>query len=542
MSDRKLDAYSYHTFALPFFWEGMSYEQLVKLFETHKVWYNTDTDNDNSYPASKSSGEATLEWFCPKVYGTEKEREMLFYKIHQYFYPQVRDVIFGNGKSVVSNYTFSPLSIRNNKESYYKIVKESYNYLLRIDAIRLKIYNTGVAILIFECENPGVNEAGAPQTSMDDIKRINEWGRRIVFPFIPDSEDGFSLCADRLEVCIPDVSNDGFRIAFKEISSKMHGEDGKTKVQANLNHVASFVKEILGCGMDQSFSSGDARGKNIAIVPALDDRMFVGCIVRDTATTHKWFPKNNPLLYKTDKSISEDIYEYMFVDIPKDCSCQSDDMRQELLEKHLYRRWINYGTMYAVEAQSLVALHDNEPYLDHLTETFLYIYMQIAYLCLMQKASLIRFQKEATDLSEEIRKKSRKHREAAKLMSLQESLARFESQLCFVEISSEEQGIEMYDMFLDHFGIKRQLENVKSQVDYLHNATDTYLDLTFNKIGYIFAILGALYGLEEIFLPYFFEQKPGAWNLHVLILASSVIVGAIVWLVVAFIYRKYRRK
>ena len=84
-------------------------------------------------------------------------------------------------------------------------------------------------------------------------------------------------------------------------------------------------------------------------------------------------------------------------------------------------------------------------------------------------------------------------------MNVQERFSTFESQLCFDEISSQEQAIELYDMFRSSFKIEGELENVKSQLEGLNHTADTYLELGFNKIGYIFALLGAIYAIGEIF-------------------------------------------
>lgn len=72
--------------------------------------------------------------------------KLLFYKEYQYFHPHVRRALYGFGSGIVHNFEFMPDAINN--KAHYIIEKNAETSVLRFNAVKLKIYNTGIAILI----------------------------------------------------------------------------------------------------------------------------------------------------------------------------------------------------------------------------------------------------------------------------------------------------------------------------------------------------------------------------------------------------------
>ena len=70
--------------------------------------------------------------------------------------------------------------------------KKTYN--LTIDAIELHVYKYGMGILFLRTLNMDKD------TTLADIKRINDKGRSISLPFLPDDGDGYILCAESLKI------------------------------------------------------------------------------------------------------------------------------------------------------------------------------------------------------------------------------------------------------------------------------------------------------------------------------------------------------
>jgi len=407
---------------------------------------------------------------------------------------------------------------------------------LLINSIYLKIYNTGIALWVMECENHGVDKDGKPQDTIADVKNINDYGRRITLPFIPAYSD-FSACADLLEVYVPELAK-SFRTDFRAFIEEIN-KSGNKKDSLNLNHLSSYIKGILSHNCEYQFSSKITDDKEtVYIHPAMDDRMFVASIVIDKNQTEKILGdpnKSDKYPYLENIEEQKSLYEFVFLDPDEGCSCQNKEMRKELLDKHLYKRWFDYGSVYGICAQSMVLLFNGGAM--HLVNTFLTIYVRMACLCLAQRASLMHFQKETADISRLIHEKENKIRIATitKLMDLQERFSAFESQICFDEITPQEQGIEMYSMFKDSFLIDKELENVKSQITGLHDSADTYLDYNFNRVALIFTIIGGALGLIELIGIKIFES-----------IYDAMVLGAVASLLTVFIillsFRRKRRK
>ena len=539
------EIYSYHTFILPVILSGTgkaihSFDQITKCFDQNLYWKITDPKDKNGF--------------------SEDEDFRSYYNEYQYFYPQVRNALYGNDGSVVKTYSFAKDKVH--EKAHYYITKKDRTYDLLINAIRLKVYNTGVALFIMECENHGKDKFGNSQNTFADVKNINDYGRRISLPYISYSSE-YSSCADRLEVSIPDLSG-SFVADFKGFIEKVCKSEHPEEF-INLNHLCDFVKNIINYGGSYIFTSNHERvnQKNVfQIRLALDDRMFVACLVEDKKKTNKMLfgeesktkfdsekdkdGKDTQLFYErqyayeTDEKLSRSLYEFIFVDPDDNCTCQSGSMRKDLLEKHVYKRWLDFGSIYAFAAQSIVLLFNGNA--QHLIGSFLTIYERIACLCLVQRASIMEFQKELALLSVQIHDKGNKMRVSTvtRLMDLQERFAAFESQICFTEISSQEQAIDIYEAMTEFFFIDDEMENIKSQLDVLNEAADTYLDFGFNKVGYIFTFVGALYGVlslgavESLFPD---GMKLGiAWGF----IGGSLAATILVWVIIALIYRRRR--
>lgn len=531
MIDKKV--FSYHTFILPFIWKNsanknMDYDSFGKIFDNNPFWLKAGPKDEASFDSENDVG--------------------LFYNEYQYFYPQVRSAIYGYNGNVVKNYVFAPEAVH--EKAHYYITKSGRTYDLLLNQIRFKIYSTGVALFIIECENYGKDKDGNNQTSFADIKNINDFGRRINLPFIPEKPDDYSACADCLELFIPELRS-SFSTDFYDFICRVSKEsENRKKEILSLNYLCRYIKKILSYGSEYDFTSDKENKEKIFIRPALDDRMFVACIYVNKDETKKLLEINEgEYSYLSDAEKSKSLYEFVFLDSSENCTCQSQNMRRDLLENHIYDRWNDWGTVYGIAAQSLVMISDNPP--SHIINAFLTEYVQIVCLCIAQKASLIVFQKETSDLSTQIHGNGKKIKikTTTSLMDLQERFSAFKSQLCFDEVTVQEQGIEIYDLIKKFFLIDRELENVKDQIDGLHDATDTYLDFNFNKIGYIFTIIGTIYGIMQV-LPdamYYFTgthwglSGETEWLSHSFWFVGSILLGVVSYAVIAFVYRRKRR-
>ena len=515
------DCYSYHTFILPFVWEGTgerrrSMEEFVGCFRDNPHWVCTDMPDEYYIRQSPSL--------------TDRDDALLLYKEYQYFHPFVRKAVYGFGENIVTNYSFMPEKMRNN--GHYYITKGKRTFDLTLNAVNLKIFNTGIALFIMECENRRFDTDGNRQDDFGSVKNINDYGMRISLPFIAE---GYSICADKLCVELPGE----FR--FEEdfsgyISKAVRSDDLYDSI--SLTHMCDFIKDILGYGSMSRFTSKRYMEKHaFYIYPALDDRMFVCCIVNDSGVTQKMLAiRDGKYAYKKDKALAESLYEFMFIDPPTQCSCKDKGMRNELIDNHLYKRWLGEKSIYTIAAQGLMLLSDNPPY--YLVESFLTEYIQMCCLSLVQRATLIHFQREASNMSANIEKSGKAINRVTimKLMNLQERFVAYKSQIAFTEVSPQEQAIEMYDMMQDVMFIERETESLASHLESLNDAADTNLDFGFNRIALVFTWVSAFLAVMQDAM-YLFEGN-GSGKAAPIIFGLVMTASLVAITVIIFRYRR----
>ncbi|MGL4607361.1 MAG: hypothetical protein ACRCU3_07850 [Eubacteriaceae bacterium] len=558
-----LKPYSYHTFIFPFNWDN---DGTIKNNEFEKIF------------ESKMSPWKKLEWKIP-CEGEEKnfwnnleietfEDARINYANYQYFHEPVRDAIYGTfheqnkDEAVVVNYTYDPEVIRN--RSYYYIEKDNNIFRLKLNGIKLKLFNTGVAVICFEAEN-------FDYRSIEAVKLINDFGRRILAPIIPDSS-GLSLCADVLGVEImgkPPMKTD-FRKFFR---AKANSKEG-VKEHVLLNYIASFIKDLLVEGTEYTITSrkecDGKNDKNYYICPIIDDRMFVCCLVRDDAFMKKLKEepeksKNYEIIKNTSESeiglltkslehlikgiseelkvfreerkdsryaylripeVADELYSFAFVDA-KDSTCQNDEMTQKLFEKHIYSRWIKYGTIHAVTHHSFMCVTGEAEFLfPAVINPYLTMYVQMSILTLIQRASIIVFDRKSTKITRGIEaKKSFDSKKVTEFKNLQERYVAFQNQLLFFEVTAQEQGIELYEMLTESLYIKKEKEHLDHELKNLYEVSNVNQDINFNKWARIFAIAALILAIFPLF------QNPSC-KLGIISLVVTMVV-------IIFIYYKF---
>lgn len=542
--------YSYHTFILPFIWKSNKKPQttldaFAKVFETNPSW-----EDCNIYDGLEQ------DRLIPQKIDDIKDAYS-FYKEYQYFFPHVRNALYGFDGAVVRNFSFLPSIIKNN--AHYIIVKDEKRYTLTINAIDLKIYNTGIALFVLECENHC--EEGDAQHSLAAVKAINDMGRRICLPFLPEEPSYFSICADQQI-----VEMDG-----KEFKTDYLGHAKRLKTmqdvlqKESVTYISQFIKEILGYQHPQyRFTSDEEtaqKEKNaLFIYPALDDRMFVLCSVKDGKKAAELLKKrDDKYAYMWQENAQKDLYEYIFVDQETDCTCQSKEMRTTLLSEHIYQRWLEYDSIYAISAQSFVWITKDSSFYPYLLESFLTQYNRMAILGLAQRASLALFEREMSDVSIHSAKRHGgiKRSSVTKIMSLRQRFITYQSQLGYEDVSTQEQAIELWERIKDSFRIDENVQSLGERLEALHEAADTDLSYGINILGLLITLLTIVDIINNLlsaesasnnFWNFFRRILPSGWIMEktvlgisnhgayaLLLLLICSIAGFVIW-------RKYRRR
>jgi Mg2+ and Co2+ transporter CorA len=532
--------YSYHTFIFPFIWNAdenpkKNYDKFVNCFEKNKKYWADENWKDSvTFPDDM------------------KEYKNVFYKEYQYFHPYVRKSIYGYDGNIVRNFRFKPA---NEKKTEYIIKKGTEEYTLDIASIQLKIYNTGVALFIMQCKNTkkcadkcvNHNECNDREKCINDnctlkaVKSINDYGRRIFAPFILKDH---SSTADSLEIKIDgnectktdftkfyeNAEKDGNQIPMPGVAEKKDSEDTSCNL---IRGILGYKNEDVKFVTTQGKKLGDGE---IYIYPATDDRMFVLCAVNDSEQAdemRKMITVEEPLGDEACKrkceNLQKSLYELAYVDTDGSCTCQDAGMREKYVDKCLYRRWIGYDSIYTVTYQAVVmlssayvrdarkaakdekqdsnhnALDENgfKIYTDemnYLYENFLTEYFQMLCLCLAQRASIIKFNQMVENYSSRVACEGNTATLKSELTDIQNRFLAFQGQLCFDEISSEEQAIELYGMMKERLFIDEELSVTKERVSALYEAANTSSGNELNESGNKLNIIATVFAFVSIVL------------------------------------------
>lgn len=509
-------AYSYHNFIFPFIWQlnKEKFDDIRNFFKNNGVWVDDDLI-ENEWSQIKTSNHSI------RADGLNVNK--LKYATYQYFKPAVRDAIFGghntdNQKEIVQSFSFNPIKEKNAR---YIIKKNDNEYNLKLADIKLRLYNTGVGLLVFVCENFQCKH-------LDDIKCINEYGRHITLPFIPDDANN-SIFVDSIRVKLDqkeDETEENFR-ANIEAFNKSEGEEGKNN--PNPNHIADFIKKILNYAAEAdkktwTFTT-NKENKNQKgywyIEPALDDRMFVMCVVNEdyqiffnTGGRCSPFEYINALglgrVCSEEKcpdyeNFEKSLYEFIFCDYPGGCSCSFRPMRQQLIKDHVYYRWISqeYGTFYSVAAQAFTCVTNWDVGINY----FRTEYYEMICLVLAQRASIRAMQNEASKLSVQMDKDDQRK----EIANLQEKLIMFQNQINHYEVSSQEQAIELYEMMREIFLVNKYTGLLQEQLDGMYNVANIRQSDKFSRLGWAIAIVAIVVALPSFIND--FAAFPEEWKM-----------------------------
>lgn len=440
--------YSYHTFYFPFVWnmESIEYEDYVKSFSS-TLWKCTNDDYDTIISADSDS---------------DIDLEKKYRKYH-YFSRSAREIVGGMGGGFVTNLTYDSKNVHN--KAKYIIKTKDKEYELLLNAIRLKIYNTGIAIFIFECKN-------SLYTTIDDVKCINEYGRRVFAPFLGASS---VMCADKMGIKYQD------RESFADLENKFCL---KTEGAVDINYIPEFITELLPLSVRKN------------IVPAIDDRMFIACLVNDEKYAERVTD------YPQREDVSEDLYEFIFVNKPAFCGCINESERLNQLDGAIYKRWLGKKgegvTLWGVTHNSFMGVTSVDA--DYLVELpFLCLYTEILALVICQRASILRFDYLASELSRGFEKKGRnlRTRKIKDLVFLQEKYIAFLNQFMNCEITSQEQGIEIYNMIQEKTDIDRAISHLSEEIRIMYEEAGVIQNFNIGKYGAIVAVAALLLQIAE---------------------------------------------
>lgn len=502
---------SYHNFMFPF-----RFDKITKVI-TDKHQFYKDESFDNRVKIDeelKSSLKANkLEYQKFEVKNGRDYNELV------YFHDFVKDTLF-NTQDFDKNATSYYFEKELNQDAKYEIkIKDKNLYILNLEGVNLRLFDTGVGILSFEVENYKYKE-------FEDILKINEYGRRIYPQFLE-----YDYCVNRT------------KNAFLADYIKVNGIKEDFSQEYKKIEIAKFILDILG---ENSFTTNKSKVGSNFIQPIIDDRMFV----------LSWYGNDtcSSMLRKREWIDSDNWYRYVFVD-GNNKTVQDNKMQEELIQQATYSRWNDYGTLFGITRYSFNCLTDEDFGKNFILNHIKTIYFQMVILLLAQRASLLRFSDEITAISD-----IDKDKPSAKQISiLYKNYLRFVNKLYFKEVTAQDQGIELYDKAIEILNIKRDIEDLRTEIGSLNsyafleqereekeemnkitklgaiflpptllagvyganifNFSQTFNDIT---IGIVAMVLVAVVG----FL--FVEAKKGYWKFTSIIIMIAIMIASVI--------------
>ena len=197
----------------------------------------------------------------------------------------------------------------------------------------------------------------------------------------------------------------------------------------------------------------------------------------------------------------------------------------------------------AYDIYKLVADQFYHDGLSGVSDSFLTQYVQLCCLGLVQRASIINFQRRTSAISARVEERGRQIRlsTVSEIMKLQERFVAFQNQLSFTEVTPQDQGIEIYDKLMEFCFIEKEISSLKDQLQCLCDAANTSLDYNFNKYALVFAVPTLFSEVLVAFLDVMHTCEAGCQICDILQwikIGMFVLAGLIVgWLLI-----KYRRR
>lgn len=476
-----LDAKSIHIFAWPFKFEGEkgNKRDFFKQVED-KGWQKKE-----------------MEFF--KQSDEEKRKEL--FMLQQYLSIPAQNIFMPKEKKDDNICIIYQYPMKADTQYYYYIReqnKEGKNYKLRIESIELHVYRYGVGILFIRTLNEEWEK-------IEDIKIINDHGRRIALPFIPDSSEGFILCAEEIGIIWENgkekkngKNTTNFR---KYVKEAFKDTEINEKDKAVLAKKAAFLEDILNGRIEGRLSEKEANGwkikpKDLAIEAMEDDRMFLISLIRDNALSEVIKEK------ESSKDMENAIYSILFADNGAS-TCQDSEMRKELLKEAVYPRWIDYGTVTGFTEYSMVCITSESPERNNDTiKPFVVEYTVLALLVLAQQAEISLFSEKAMKIIQKEEKTSGwvKHlkeivigifgkNHSEKLIDLQEQYTALKKQLFISKFSTQQQGIELYQQAQKQLLVEKERMLMDEQMQELYEISNVRKGNQIENWGLFLALL-----------------------------------------------------
>lgn len=438
--------YSYHIFYFPFKWAKKDVHEgtMTQLTDFSQIRFLNNGKWVRPAVAESQENDGNK---------TDKNNVSLdaqvLYNEKNYYFRFVHDVLYDSGDGNDNLVMHFERKEPQEKDVRYliKVSGREKPYSLKVDAININLYKTGVGMMSFYLRNDDES-----QCDTRDILNINQYGRRILPPFWSE------VNAEKRQELSEYLEISGLDTEISKEDFKSYTVDEPWTATSMLD---SLLKDLTD---------------NLTLTPVIDDRMFVMSLYKNDDMSRLSLSAADAYC-NPSSPFSEFWYKYLFVDTGWP-TCQNDEMMRDLLRTHTYLRWQKWNSLYGVSRYSFVYL-TNSGVPSYLVDYFMTTYARMMEIALVQRASVLCFSNEVTTLTKRgdwTLEKLSEH-----VDSLNEEYIRFINRMYFNELTSQDQGVELYGLIRQNLDIDSYVEELKDEIEKLHDTISFKVERSRNE-------------------------------------------------------------
>lgn len=438
--------YSYHIFYFPFKWakKDVTEGTMTQLTDFSQIRFLNNGKWVRPAVAESQENDGNK---------TDKNNVSLdaqvLYNEKNYYFRFVHDVLYDSGDGNDNLVMHFERKEPQEKDVRYliKVSGREKPYSLNVDAININLYKTGVGMLSFYLRNDDES-----QCDTRDILNINQYGRRILPPFWSE------VNAEKRQELSEYLEISGLDTEISKEDFKSYKVDEPWTATSMLD---SLLKDLTD---------------NLTLTPVIDDRMFVMSLYKNDDMSRLSLSAADAYC-NPSSPFSEFWYKYLFVDTGWP-TCQNDEMMRDLLRSHTYLRWQKWNSLYGVSRYSFVYL-TNSGVPSYLVDYFMTTYARMMEIALVQRASVLCFSNEVTTLTK--RRNWTLEKLSEHVDSLNEEYIRFINRMYFNELTSQDQGVELYGLIRQNLDIDSYVEELKDEIEKLHDTISFKVERSRNE-------------------------------------------------------------
>lgn len=438
--------YSYHIFYFPFKWAKKDVHEgtMTQLTDFNQIRFLNNGKWVRPAVAESQENDGNK---------TDKNNVSLdaqvLYNEKNYYFRFVHDVLYDSGDGNDNLVMHFERKEPQEKDVRYliKVSGREKPYSLNVDAININLYKTGVGMMSFYLRNDDES-----QCDTRDILNINQYGRRILPPFWSE------VNAEKRQELSEYLEISGLDTEISKEDFKSYTVDEPWTATSMLD---SLLKDLTD---------------NLTLTPVIDDRMFVMSLYKNDDMSRLSLSAADAYC-NPSSPFSEFWYKYLFVDTGWP-TCQNDEMMRDLLRSHTYLRWQKWNSLYGVSRYSFVYL-TNSGVPSYLVDYFMTTYARMMEIALVQRASVLCFSNEVTTLTK--RRNWTLEKLSEHVDSLNEEYIRFINRMYFNELTSQDQGVELYGLIRQNLDIDSYVEELKDEIEKLHDTISFKVERSRNE-------------------------------------------------------------